>query len=245
MAIALLSANPAFPQSRIIRVVTRNIAADINGVTAPLPGLIAPWTNANDVADGGALEGIGEETVAGDPARPLDILALEETTSNPITVSPICNALNTFYNRISYIVSWTYECRGLGVCLSGRITICLRNLIMSRNEINGNTSPLLLAGLVCLLSMPVVYTVTRPVIWLFSGPWVPWLLAVIFAVAPFMIAFMVLYRCAWHDDRTPGKRIFSTSLSACIIVCIDLLLTGALVMIGGFIVASSRVMGGN
>jgi hypothetical protein len=68
---------------------------------------------------------------------------------------------------------------------------------MSRNEeINGHTSPLVIAGLVCLLSMPAIYMATRPVIWLFSAPWVPWLLAVIFALAPFTVAFMVLYRCA-------------------------------------------------
>jgi hypothetical protein len=117
---------------------------------------------------------------------------------------------------------------------------------MSRNEeINGHTSPLLLAGLVCLLSMPVVYAATRPVIWLFSATWVPWLLAPIFLIAPFTVAFMVLYRCAWHDDRPPGRRILSTIVSSCIIVGIDLLVSGALALVGGFIAGSSRVMGGN
>lgn len=123
--------------------------------------------------------------------------------------------------------------------------MCLRKLIMSRSEINENTSPLLIAGLVCLLSMPVIYTATRPVIWLFSGPWVPWLLAVVFAIAPVMVAFTVLYRCAWHDDRPPGRRIVSTIISSCIIVGVDILLTGALVLIGGLIAGTSRVMGGN
>ncbi|HXC34320.1 MAG TPA: hypothetical protein VNV43_00495 [Candidatus Acidoferrales bacterium] len=117
---------------------------------------------------------------------------------------------------------------------------------MSRNEeINGHTSPLVIAGLVCLLSMPAVYLATRPVIWLSSAPWVPWLLAVIFVMAPFMVAFAVLYHCAWHNDQPPARRILSTVVSSCIIVGIDLLLTGAIVIIGGFIAGTSRVMGGN
>ncbi len=51
------------------------------------------------------LEGIGEEIVAGDPAQPIDILALNETTSNTTTVQPIVNALNAFYlyyNNLCY-----------------------------------------------------------------------------------------------------------------------------------------------
>ena len=116
---------------------------------------------------------------------------------------------------------------------------------MSRNEINENASPLLLAGLACLLSMPVVFLVTRPVIWLLHAPWVPWLLSGIFLMAPFTVAFMVLYRCAWHEDRPRARRIIATTVSAWIIVGLDLLLTGALALVGGFIAGSSRVMGGN
>jgi PKD repeat protein len=50
------------------------------------------------VTDGGVLEGIGEEIVNGDPAQPIDILALEETTSNATTVQPIVDGLNAFYS---------------------------------------------------------------------------------------------------------------------------------------------------
>lgn len=106
---AVSSAVPASAQTRTVRIATYNIEADIDGVTTPLPGLVAPWTNASDVALGGALEGIGEETIGGDPARPLDILALQETTSNPTTVSPICNALNTFYNSPGMYTNSTYQ----------------------------------------------------------------------------------------------------------------------------------------
>jgi hypothetical protein len=89
-------AQTASSQTRILRIATYNIEADV-GVTAPLPGLIAPPGNTSDTQAGGVLEGIGEEIVGHDPAQPLDILALEETTSNPTTVTPIVNGLNAFY----------------------------------------------------------------------------------------------------------------------------------------------------
>src|SRR5208337_4084652 len=89
VACALVSV--AFAQTRTLRVVTYNIEDDINGATLPLPGLIAPPGNTNNVLAGGVLEGIGEETPGSDPAQPLDVLALQETTSNPITVAPIIN----------------------------------------------------------------------------------------------------------------------------------------------------------
>ncbi|HEY1787167.1 MAG TPA: hypothetical protein VGJ73_03385 [Verrucomicrobiae bacterium] len=116
---------------------------------------------------------------------------------------------------------------------------------MSRNEINENASPLLIAGLACLLCMPAVYLATRPVVWLFSARWAPWLLAGIILIAPFMVAFTVLYRCAWHDGQPRARRLLATVVSSCIIVAIDLLLTGALALIGGMIAGTSRVMGGN
>jgi len=109
-------------QTRTLRIVAYNIEADI-GVTnkqstftnimtsaaagAPLPGLIAPPTNSTAVQAGGVLEGIGEEVVNGDAARPLDILALEETTSNPLTVTPIVNGLNAFYSFNGVAVVYT------------------------------------------------------------------------------------------------------------------------------------------
>jgi len=88
----------AAAQTRTLRVVTYNIEDDINGATTPRPGLIAPPANPNNVQAGGVLEGIGEEILGSDPAQPLDVLALQETTSNPITVTPIVNGLNSFYN---------------------------------------------------------------------------------------------------------------------------------------------------
>lgn len=113
----------ASAQTRILRIVTYNIEADI-GVTnkqatftnimtsaaegPPLPGLIAPPTNSSSYISGGVLEGIGEELVNGN-AQPLDILALEETTSNPVTVAPIVNALNIFYGVAGMYSNSAYQ----------------------------------------------------------------------------------------------------------------------------------------
>ncbi len=92
-------------QTMTIRVVAYNIMDDIDGFTTPLAGLVTPssggtftTSSSGTVTNGGVLEGIGEENVGGDPAQPIDILALEETTSNPITVQPIVDGLNTFYS---------------------------------------------------------------------------------------------------------------------------------------------------
>ena len=103
----------ASAQTRTLRIVQYNIQDDVSQGTinfvSPLAGLITPFSgtqsgssfttnSSGSVTNGGVLEGIGEETVAGDPAQPIDILALEETTSNTSTVQPIVNGLNTFYS---------------------------------------------------------------------------------------------------------------------------------------------------
>jgi endonuclease/exonuclease/phosphatase family metal-dependent hydrolase len=69
----------------IVRVAAYNIEADTGGYTTPRPGLYQ------------VLEGIGEEVVQGN-VQPLDILALEETTSNATTVAPIVSNLNSYYS---------------------------------------------------------------------------------------------------------------------------------------------------
>lgn len=116
---------------------------------------------------------------------------------------------------------------------------------MSRNEINENTPPLLMAGLTCLLCMPVVFLTTRPVIWLSNAPWVAWLLSSFFIVVPLLATFIVLYRSAWHDDLPQVRRIISVVLSSCAIFVADVLLVGAVLIIGCLIAGLSRVMGGN
>jgi hypothetical protein len=107
-AVALAASFAVSAQTRTLRIVTYNIEADV-GVTTPLPGLLAPSDNQNNVQAGGVLEGIGEEIVGCDPPQPLDILALEETTTNPITVMPIANALNSFYGVLGMYSNSQYQ----------------------------------------------------------------------------------------------------------------------------------------
>jgi hypothetical protein len=85
----------ASAQTRTVRIVTYNIMADTT-FTAPNAGLVTPFTgtgayttsSSGTVTNGGVLEGIGEELLAGN-AQPLDILALQETTDAANTVQPI------------------------------------------------------------------------------------------------------------------------------------------------------------
>jgi len=105
----IFTANFLSAQTRTLRIVTYNIEDDTDGATAPLPGLIAPPGNTTNVQAGGVLEGIGEEIVGNDPAQPLDILALQETTSNPLTVAPIVSGLNSFYGVAGMYSNSTYQ----------------------------------------------------------------------------------------------------------------------------------------
>ncbi len=83
---------PAFSRAGVLRVVTYNIEADTDGFTTARPGLDT------------VLESIGQESVEGN-AVPIDILALEETTSNTATVQPIVSDLNSFYGAGTYAMS--------------------------------------------------------------------------------------------------------------------------------------------
>ena len=71
--------------------------------------MIAPPSNTTNVQAGGVLEGIGEEILGSDPAQPLDVLALQETTGNTITVAPIVNGLNSFYNAPGMYAMSSYQ----------------------------------------------------------------------------------------------------------------------------------------
>jgi hypothetical protein len=75
--------------------------------------LIIP-SGGGTVQQGGVLEGIGEEILGNDPAQPLDILALEETTTNPITVVPIVSGLNSFYGVAGMYSNSTYQATQFG-----------------------------------------------------------------------------------------------------------------------------------
>ena len=89
------SASPSATLSSVLRIVAYNIEDDISGNTTPLPGLYQ------------VLEGIGEEKVAGN-IRPIDILGLEETTSNA-DVAPIVTALNSYYGSADVYTQSSYQ----------------------------------------------------------------------------------------------------------------------------------------
>jgi hypothetical protein len=111
---AVLDVSPVVAsQTWTLRVVTYNIEADTDGYTAARPGVIIP-AGGGTVQQGGVLEGIGEEIVGNDPAQPLDILALEETTTNPVTVVPIVNGLNSFYGVAGMYSNSTYQATQYG-----------------------------------------------------------------------------------------------------------------------------------
>lgn len=103
-----------------LRIVTYNIQTDTGSLTAPRPGLIAP-SSGGSVTNGGVLEGIGEEILAGN-FQPIDVLALQETTSNTTTIQPIVNGLNVFYSSrgmaARYAMS-TYQATESGGFTSG------------------------------------------------------------------------------------------------------------------------------
>lgn len=115
LAFAVLGASG---QTRTLRIVTYNIEADTGGFTTARPGLIAPY-NGGTVSNGGVLEGIGEEIVGNDAAQVIDILALQETTSNNTTVAPIVDGLNSYYNAPGMYAMSTYQATSSGGVSSG------------------------------------------------------------------------------------------------------------------------------
>ena len=93
VAVLPLCAAPPVARGQSLRIVAYNIEADTNGNTAPNPGLYT------------VLEAIGTQSV-NNVAQPIDILALEETTSNTATVAPIVTQLNAYYgSTASYTLS--------------------------------------------------------------------------------------------------------------------------------------------
>ncbi len=84
-----------------VRIVAYNIEADIDGDTGPLPGLDT------------VIEAIGEQTVNG-IAQPPDVVGLEETTSNAVTVAPLVATLNAYYNGAAVYATSPYQATETG-----------------------------------------------------------------------------------------------------------------------------------
>jgi endonuclease/exonuclease/phosphatase family metal-dependent hydrolase len=91
LALAVPALLPALAAAQV-RIATYNVEADIDGFTTPRPGLDT------------VLQSIGSEPRNGF-ARPLDILTLQETTSNVTTVAPIVTSLNNVYGAGTYQMS--------------------------------------------------------------------------------------------------------------------------------------------
>ena len=113
-AAMLAAAGTAFAgRTNTVRIVTYNIEDDIGAVTGVAglrPGLVTPYSeNGSDPQNiyyGGVLEGIGEEPLGpSNNVQAVDILALQQTRSNSITVDPIVSALNAYYGVTTYASS--------------------------------------------------------------------------------------------------------------------------------------------
>lgn len=116
---------PTLPAAQTLRVVCYNINADTNGNTAPQSGLTT------------VLEAIGEDDVNGAP-HPIDILALEETTSNPATVAPIVAALNSYYGAGTYaMVAYQGTQRGSATVGNGPSALVYNTLAVQVVPQNG------------------------------------------------------------------------------------------------------------
>lgn len=116
---------------------------------------------------------------------------------------------------------------------------------MSRDDPFAEHGPLfLMAGLACLLMMPVIYLATRPFVWLHAA-WTAWLLLPLLILVPFSAAFTVIYRSGWHREWPRARRIFSSFLSSCVVFGIDVIFFVVVVIVGSLITALARTMGGN
>jgi endonuclease/exonuclease/phosphatase family metal-dependent hydrolase len=104
LVLGVMAAVASAQTTQSLRIVAYNMESDIQNSTDP-----AAVTTPRSVANSGreffqVLEGIGEEDVGGN-VRPIDILGLEETTSNSLTVQPVVTALNNYYGAGTYAMS--------------------------------------------------------------------------------------------------------------------------------------------
>ena len=110
---------------------------------------------------------------------------------------------------------------------------------------NENGPLFLMAGLACLMCLPIVYFTTRPVIWWLHVAWIAWPLLALFVIIPLSVTFIILYSSAWHQEWPKIRRIASAALSSCFIFGVDLFLIIMLIIMGGLVAGMGRHMGGN
>jgi hypothetical protein len=93
---------------------------------------------------------------------------------------------------------------------------------------------MIIAGVLCLVTMPVIYFATRPLLQVLHPPWMHWLLAALFTLMPLYMAFIVLYCSSWHERWPKSKRIPWLVLSSLIIFVADLVAMALIVAIGSY-----------
>jgi hypothetical protein len=79
-----------------------------------------------------------------------------------------------------------------------------------------------IAAFVCLMSLPILYLLSQPFILTVNPPWTSWFLASLYALAPPLTSFVILYRGPWKLDWFPLKRAALSLLLSCVIYCIEL-----------------------
>lgn len=104
---------------------------------------------------------------------------------------------------------------------------------------------LFIAGTACLISLPLIYLVTRPMLQLIQAAWMAGPILALLTFLPVTVAFIILYFSAWHEDWPNRKRIFSGALSACLIYGIDVLIGIVLLGAACLIAGLARSVGGN
>jgi len=88
LSAAVLPAMAAAQTAQTLRIVTYNTQGD---VSSPTPTGVLPYLATT-------IEGIGQQKYVGDGDLQLpDVIALQETTSNSVTVAPLVNDLNSYY----------------------------------------------------------------------------------------------------------------------------------------------------
>jgi len=104
---------------------------------------------------------------------------------------------------------------------------------------------MIIAGIACLLCLPMIFVLTRPVAWFVNAPWAGWLLLPFFTLAPIAVAYAVLSRSSWHRESPAARRVPSMIFSSCIIYAVDLIVIGLMLAATCLVVALTRVVGGN
>jgi endonuclease/exonuclease/phosphatase family metal-dependent hydrolase len=121
--VCILCPLTALAQVQDIRIVTYNTQDD---VSSPTPAGALPYLAT-------VIEGIGQQKYVGDSVLQLpDIIALQETTSNSVTVQPLVNDLNSYYGTTVFNYSTVQASTSDGVTDGGGPNA----LIYNQNTLN-------------------------------------------------------------------------------------------------------------